>query len=144
MNTNTFKSETLRSFVSFEFNTLRMSGCANSKLRSQAGRAAALRAALNEYKSSARAKARARTNVAQSVGPQPSRVGITVSTRKASVALPRGLRLELGMQLFPALTATPNPSIERTHSGSAGLAFISFWAKPTPPPRAAHVKREAS
>ena len=37
--------------------------------------------------------------------------------------------------------ATPNPSIERTRSGSAGLAFISFWAKPAPPPRAAHVKR---
>ena len=36
---------------------------------------------------------------------------------------------------------TPNPSIERTRSGSAGLAFISFWAKPALPPRAAHVKR---
>lgn len=35
----------------------------------------------------------------------------------------------------------PNPSTERTRSGSAGLAFISFWAKPAPPPRAAHVKR---
>ena len=35
----------------------------------------------------------------------------------------------------------PNPSIERTRSGSAGLAFISFWAKPALPPRAAHVKR---
>ena len=34
-----------------------------------------------------------------------------------------------------------NPSIERTRSGSAGLAFISFWAKPALPPRAAHVKR---
>ena len=32
------------------------------------------------------------------------------------------------------------PSIERTRSGSAGLAFISFWAKPAPPPSAAHVK----
>ena len=40
-----------------------------------------------------------------------------------------------------AAKATPNPSIERTRSGSAGLAFISFWAKPAPPPRAAHVKR---
>ena len=38
-------------------------------------------------------------------------------------------------------TETPNPSIERTRSGSAGLAFISFWAKPAPPPRPAHVKR---
>ena len=36
---------------------------------------------------------------------------------------------------------TPNPSIERTRSGVAGLALISFWAKPAPPPRAAHVKR---
>ena len=35
-------------------------------------------------------------------------------------------------------------SIERTRSGSVGLAFISFWAKPAPPPRAAHVKRSAS
>ena len=38
-------------------------------------------------------------------------------------------------------TETPNPSIERTRSGSAGLALISFWAKPALPPRAAHVKR---
>ena len=36
---------------------------------------------------------------------------------------------------------TPNPFIERTRSGSAGLASISFWAKPALPPRAAHVKR---
>ena len=141
VNTITPKSETMRSFVGVEFNTLRVISCANSKLRSQAGRAAVLRAALNEYKSSARANARARTNVAQSMGPQPSRIIITVTTRKASVALPRGLQLELGMQPFLALTATPNPSIERTRSGSAGLAFISFWAKPAPPPRAAHVKR---
>ena len=40
-----------------------------------------------------------------------------------------------------ATRATPNPSIERTRSDSAGLALISFWAKPAPPPRAAHVKR---
>ena len=39
------------------------------------------------------------------------------------------------------LQQRPNPSIERTRSGSAGLAFISFWAKPAPPPRAVHVKR---
>ena len=44
---------------------------------------------------------------------------------------------------WPSLYAAmrPNPSIERTRSGSAGLALISFWAKPAPPPRAAHVKR---
>ena len=40
-----------------------------------------------------------------------------------------------------AAKATPNPSIERTRSGSAGWAFISFGATPAPPPRAAHVKR---
>ena len=141
MNTNTFKSETLRSFVGFGFNTPRVIGCANSKLRSQAGRSAALRVALNEYKSSARANARTRTNVVQSMGPQPSRVGITVTMRKASVALPRGLRLELGVQPFPALTATPNPSIERTRSGRLLQAIISFLALRSLPPRAAHVKR---
>ena len=141
VDTITLKPEALRSFAGFEFNTPRMTGCANSKLRSQAGKATALRAALKEYKSSARAKARTRTNVAQSMGPQPLRFRITVTTRKVSVALPRGLPLGLGMQPFPALTATPSPSIERTHSGSAGLAFISFWAKPALPPRAAHVNR---
>ena len=36
---------------------------------------------------------------------------------------------------------TPNPSIERTSTGGPHLALISFWAKPAPPPRAAHVKR---
>ena len=141
VNTNTVKSETLRSFVGFELNTPLVIGCANSKLRSQAGRTAALRATLNEYKPSARAKARTRTNVAQSMGPQPSRVGITVTTRKASVVLPRGLPLELGMQPFPALTATPNPFIERTRSGSAGLAFISFSPKPAPPRVAGYLER---
>ena len=80
-------------------------------------------------------------NVSQLVGPQPYRIGATVSARKASVALPPGLRLEFGMQLFCPSNATPNPSIERTRSGSAELAFMSFWAKPAPPPRAAHVKR---
>ena len=39
------------------------------------------------------------------------------------------------------VAASSNPSIERTRSGSAGLAFMSFWANPAPPPRAAHVKR---
>ena len=42
---------------------------------------------------------------------------------------------------FRSARVRPNPSIERTRSGGAGLAFISFWAKPAPPPRAAHVKR---
>ena len=52
--------------------------------------------------------------------------------------------LQLYFVVFPHASfraVTPNPSIERTRSGSAGLAFISFWAKPAPPPRAAHVKR---
>ena len=141
VNTNTLKSETLRSFVGFEFNTPHVTGRANSTPRSQAGRAAALRAALNEYKSSARAKARTRTNVAQSMGPQPLRFRITVTTRKISVALPCGLPLKLGMQPFPALTATPNPSIERTRSGRLLQAIISFLALRSPPPFAAHVKR---
>ena len=135
------KSETLRSFVGFEFNTPRVTGCANSKLRSQAGRAAALRAALKEYKSSARAKARARTNVARSMGPQPSRIGITVTTRKASVAIPRGLPLELGMQPFPALTATPNPAVNRTPHGRPCSGFISFSPKPGPPRVAGYLER---
>ena len=141
MNTNTPKSESLRSFVGFELNTPRMTGCANLTLMSQAGRAAAFRAALKEYKSSARAKARARTNVAQSVGPQPSRVGITVATRKASVALPRGLPLELGMQPLRALTATPNPAVNRTPHGGPGLGFISFSPKPVPPRVAGYLER---
>ena len=136
MNTNTSKSETVRSAVGIEFNTPHVIGRANSKLRSQAGRAAALRAALKEYKSSARAEAQARTNVAQSMGPLPSRFGITVTTRKASVVLPRGLRLQLGMQPFPALAATPNPSVNRTPHGRPGLGFISFSPKPTLPQNA--------
>ena len=46
-----------------------------------------------------------------------------------------------GPRLSLYAAVRPNPSIERTRSGSADLAFISFWAKPAPPPRAAHVKR---
>ena len=90
---------------------------------------------------SARAEARARTNVGQSVGPQPCRARKIATIRKGSVALPRGLRLELGMQRFVPSTATPNPSIERTHNGMPRLAFISFWAKRVMPLCAAHVKR---
>ena len=47
VNTNTLKPETMRLFVGFEFNTPRVTGGANSERRSQAGRTAALRAALN-------------------------------------------------------------------------------------------------
>ena len=141
MNTNTPKSETVQSLVGFEFNTPHMIGLANSELRSQAGGVAALRAALNEYKSSARAKARARINVAQSMGPQPSRVGIAVTTRKASVALPRGLPLELGMQPLLALTATPNPAVNRTPHGRPCSGFISFSPKPALPRVAGYLER---
>ena len=63
-------------------------------------------------------------------------------SRGAFVAWLPSTGYSLAMQAKEALhTVTPNPSIERTRSGSAGLAFISFWAKPAPPPRAAHVKR---
>ena len=37
--------------------------------------------------------------------------------------------------------ATPNPSIERTRTGMALQALISFWALRALPARAAHVKR---
>ena len=141
VNTIAPKSETVRSFVGFEFNTPHGIGCANSERRSKAGRAAALRAALKEYKSGAHAKAQARTNVAQSFGPQPSRFGTTVTTRKASVALPRGLQLELGVQPFPALTATPNPAVNRTPHGRLCLGFISFSPKPVPPRVAGYLER---
>ena len=76
---------------------------------------------------SARAEARARTNVGQSVGPQPYRARMVVSVRKASVALPRGLRLESGMQSLVPPTATPNPSVNRTLHGmpASGPPFHS-------------------
>ena len=38
----------------------------------------------------------------------------------------------------------PNSSIERTRSGSVGLAFISFWACGSLAPRASHIERWAS
>ena len=96
------------------FNTPHMNARANLKLESVNWKATTLRLALKEYKSSARAEARARTNVAQSVEPQPYRARMPVATRKSSVALPLGLRLELGMHSFGSSTATPNPSVEGT------------------------------
>ena len=60
------------------------------------------------------------------------------SLGQRSIALLQGLGLAA---LAPQSVERANPSIERTRSGSAGLALISFWAKPAPPPRAAHVKR---
>ena len=120
----------------------------------------------------ARAEARARVNVGQSVGPL-LRIGSTSAPREISVAwqlssgaertssspsatrkpgLSRSRKAfvawlqsnsySMAMQAKDAFcTETPNPSIERTRSGNAGLASISFWAKPALPPRAAHVKR---
>ena len=63
-------------------------------------------------------------------------------SRKSFVVWHPDSSYSLAMQTKEAFhTETPNPSIERTRSGSAGLALFSFWAKPAPPPRAAHVKR---
>ena len=85
---------------------------ASSKLASVTWKATALRIALKECKSSARAEARARTNVGQSVRPQLSRARMPITARKASVALPRGLQLKSGMQRLISAIATSNPSIE--------------------------------
>ena len=74
--------------------------------------------------------------------PSASRKSGLSRSRKAFVAWHLGKSYSLAMQTKEAFrTETPNPSIERTRSGSAGSAFISFWAKPALPPRAAHVKR---
>ena len=88
----------------------------------------------------ARAEARARTNVSQSVGPQPLRARKSAAARENLVALLRRLRLELGMPSTAPLP-TPNPSFERTCSGKPALAFISFSAKAGLPPRASQLKR---
>ena len=90
---------------------------------------------------SARAEARARTNVGQSVGPQPTRRSTLAAARKASVALPRGLRLESGMQSLVPPTATPNPSVNRTPHGRPGLGLISFWPNPGLPRVAGYLER---
>ena len=95
-----------------EFITPHMNARANLEVVSGMWKATAIRLALKECKSSARAEARARTNVGQSVGPQAYRVGSFVTSRKASISLPRGLRLELGAHSPGSSTATPNPSIE--------------------------------
>ena len=119
-------------------------------------------------KVSARAEARARTNVSQSVGPL-LRVGSASATREATVV---GLvssdcepsvppihpcsRLQKEGQVVRALAKrysvymqtknhasneTPNPSVERTRTGRPLQALISFWAKRGMPLCAAHVKR---
>jgi hypothetical protein len=106
------KSELRSRFQAIELRAPFMSARVDSKAIPHTWKAAELRPELQKYKSSARAEARTRTNVGQSVGPQPYRARKVVSTRKASVSLPRGLRLELGMQSPGSSTATPNPSIE--------------------------------
>jgi len=106
------------------FNTPHMNARAYTKLASQPWKAVVLRVALQECKSSARAEARARTNVAQSVRPQPIRSRKAVAAREASVALPLGLRLESGMQSSVSSTATPNPSYVRTESQSSSLKAL--------------------
>ena len=75
-----------------------------------------LRAKLKECEVSARAEARSRANVGQSVGPQPPRVGTVRGSRKGSVAVQSGLRLQCSMyQSLSSQGATPNPSIEGMH-----------------------------
>ena len=59
----------------------------------------------------------------------------------ARQAQPPSFLAAIGQVRALAEEPMPNPSIERTRSGSAGLAFISFWANPALPVRAAHVKR---
>ena len=48
---------------------------------------------------------------------------------------------ETSMQINSVRSTRPNPSIERTRTGRALQAPISFWALRAPPARAAHVKR---
>ena len=106
------KSEPRSRHQAFEFIASHMSARANPKPTLYTWKAAVLRLVWQEYKPSARAEARARTNVGQSLGPQPYRAGTAVAAREASVALPRGLRLESGVQSSGSSTATPNPSVE--------------------------------
>jgi hypothetical protein len=84
---------------------------ANSSRTFHLGFAAVLRAA-HKSKVGARAEARSRANVCQSVGPQPLRARTVCAARESSVALPRGLRLKSGMHSVGAPILTPNPSIE--------------------------------
>ena len=72
-----------------------------------------LRAKPKECKVSARAEARSRANVGQSVGPQPPRVGTVRGSRRSSVVVQGGQRLQCSMyQSLSSQGATPNPSIE--------------------------------
>ena len=119
--------------------SLSRSGSIGAAKKGSLNSASSLLVALHEW--SAPAQARSKANVSQSIGPL-LRIGSTSAARKAFVAWHLGNSYSLPMQANEAFhTETPNPSIERTRSGNAGLASISFWAKPALPPRAAHVKR---
>jgi hypothetical protein len=106
------KSEPQSRYRAIEFFAPHMSARGNLQKRSHARKVVVLRHVRKECKSSARAEARARTNAGRSVGPQPYRARMLVATREISIAFPRGLRLESGMQSSCSSTATPNPSVE--------------------------------
>jgi len=69
---------------------------ANPSVAFHLGRDSVLRVA-HRCKVGARAEAQARTNVSQSVGPQPLRLRTICAARESSVVLPSGLRLESGI-----------------------------------------------
>lgn len=49
----------------------------------------------------------------------------------------RAVVAQLAAGNMSVAASVPNPSLKRTRSGKPALAFISFWAKPVSPPRAA-------
>ena len=134
-----------------------------------AGSASSFLAGLHEW--SAPAQARSRVNVIQSVGsllrrgstsaareasvfghlssgsempsssPSASRKPSLSRSRTAFVAWHLGNSYSLAMQAKEAYRVRPNPSIERTRTGMALQALISFRALRALPARAAHVKR---
>jgi hypothetical protein len=93
------------------------------------GSVVALLLRIRDYTDSARAEARSRANVRQSVGLQPYRVGTVRCLCESSVAFRGGLQLQCSMYPFwSSRGVPPNPSIEGTASGLR-------------PPAAPHVKR---
>ena len=77
-----------------------------------------------------------------SASPSASRKSGLSRSRKALVAWYPSNSYSLAMQAEEAFhTETPNPSIERTRTGMALQALISFWALRALPAGAAHVKR---
>ena len=87
------------------------------------------------------AHAEQREKLSQSVGPQPYRACSVVAARKASVALPPGLRLKSGMQTLCASAATPNPSVKRTLHGLAEFMRKKPRINSANPFRAAYLAR---